>query len=145
MCGLKDLSISELIELASLFQLDGTATTVEPFGNGNVNDTFLIRTDSDNRHTLQRINHDVFKDPVSLMENFARVTAHLAQKHMDGQTTLQTLALVPAKDGSAISQVSMGTTGGLPNMCRMGCPWRFRNPASMPMKRPVPLGIFSIN
>jgi len=101
MCGLKDLSISELLELASRFQLDGTATTVEPFGNGNVNDTFLVRTDSGNCYTLQRINHDVFKDPVSLMDNFARVTAHLAQKHMDGQTTLQTLVLVPAQDGSS--------------------------------------------
>jgi Ser/Thr protein kinase RdoA (MazF antagonist) len=107
-CGLKDLSISELIELASLFQLDGPATTVEPFGNGNVNDTFLIRTDSDNRYTLQRINHDVFKDPVSLMENFARVTAHLAQKHMDGQTTLQTLVLVPAQDGSSYLTGELG-------------------------------------
>ena len=38
-----------------------------------------------NRYTLQRINHDVFKDPVSLMDNFARVTAHLAKKHTDGR------------------------------------------------------------
>ena len=101
MCGLKDLSISELIELASRFQLDGNATIVEPFGNGNVNDTFLIRTDSGNLYTLQRINHDVFKDPVSLMDNFARVTAHLSQKNIDGQTTLQTLVLVPAQDGAS--------------------------------------------
>jgi Ser/Thr protein kinase RdoA (MazF antagonist) len=101
MSGLKDLSASEVLRLASLFQLDGTATTVEPFGNGNVNDTFLVRTDSGNRYTLQRINHDVFKDPVSLMDNFSRVTTHLSQKHMDGQTTLQTLVLVPAQDGSS--------------------------------------------
>ena len=75
---MKDLSASEVLRLASLFQLDGTATTVEPFGNGNVNDTFLLFTDCGHRYTLQRINHDVFKDPVSLMDNFARVTTHLA-------------------------------------------------------------------
>ena len=44
MCGLKDLSISELLELASV-STGWSATTVEPFGNGNVNDTFLVRTD----------------------------------------------------------------------------------------------------
>ena len=91
---------SELLELIP-FPMDGTPTTVEPFGNGNVNDTFLVRTGSGNCYTLQRINHDVFKDPVSLMDNFARVTTHLSQKHMDGHTTLQTLVLVPAQDGSS--------------------------------------------
>ena len=101
MFGLKDLSTSELLELASRFQLDGTPASAEPFGNGNVNDTFLLTTVSGHRYTLQRINHDVFKDPVSLMENFARVTSHLAQKHADGQTTLQTLVLVPSQDGSS--------------------------------------------
>ena len=101
MSTLKDLSASEVLRLASHFQLDGTATTVEPFGNGNVNDTFLVRTDSGNRYTLQRINHDVFKDPVSLMDNFARVTAHLGQKHTDGHTMLQTLVPVPAQNGSS--------------------------------------------
>ncbi len=101
MARLKDLTTSEVLGLASLFQLDGTPKFSEPFGNGNVNDTFLVTTDSANRYTLQRINHDVFKDPVSLMDNFARVTSHLAQKHADGHTTLQTLVLVPAKDGSS--------------------------------------------
>ena len=101
MCGLKDLSISQLLVLASRFQLDGTATSAEPFGNGNVNDTFLLITDCGHSYTLQRINHDVFKDPVSLMDNFARVTRHLSQKNTDGQTTLNTLVLVPALDGSS--------------------------------------------
>ena len=98
---MKDLSTEEILELASRFQVEGAVDTVEPFGNGNVNDTFLLVTDCGHRYTLQRINHDVFKDPVSLMDNFARVTQHLAQKYADGQTTLQTLVLVPALDGSS--------------------------------------------
>ena len=97
-CSLKDLSTSVLLELSSQFQLNGSATSVVPFGNGNVNDTFLVTTDSGNRYTLQRINHDVFKDPVSLMDNFARVTAHLGQKHTDGHTMLQTHVPVPAQN-----------------------------------------------
>jgi Ser/Thr protein kinase RdoA (MazF antagonist) len=58
-------------------------------------------TDCGHPYTLQRINHDVFKDPISLMDNFARVTQHLSQKFKDGHTTLQTLVLVPALDGSS--------------------------------------------
>jgi Ser/Thr protein kinase RdoA (MazF antagonist) len=98
---LKDLSTEEILELASRFQVEGTVHTVEPFGNGNVNDTFLLVTDCGHRYTLQRINHDVFKDPVSLMENFSRVTRHLDQKYANGQTVLQTLVLVPALDGAS--------------------------------------------
>jgi len=98
---LKDLSKEEILELASRFLVEGSVDTVEPFGNGNVNDTFLLVTDCGHRYTLQRINHDVFKDPVSLMDNFARVTRHLAQKYTDGQTTLTTLVLVPALDGES--------------------------------------------
>ena len=98
---MKDLSTDDLIELASRFRLQGGVVSAEPFGNGNVNDTFLLNSDTGNRYTLQRINHDVFKDPVSLMDNFARVTRHLSQKHADGQTTLSTLVLVPALDGSS--------------------------------------------
>ena len=98
---LKDLSADDLLELASRFRLQGGVFSAKPFGNGNVNDTFLVNSDTGNRYTLQRINHDVFKDPVSLMDNFARVTQHLSQKFKDGHTTLQTLVLVPALDGSS--------------------------------------------
>jgi Ser/Thr protein kinase RdoA (MazF antagonist) len=110
---LKDLSTGEILELASRFQVEGTVHTVEPFGNGNVNDTFLLVTDCGHRYTLQRINHDVFKDPVSLMDNFARVTQHLAQKYANGQTVLQTLVLVPALDGASY------ITGGEGNYWRV--------------------------
>ena len=81
--GLKDLSTEEILELTSHFSLEGGGISAEPFGNGNVNDTFLLVTDCGHRYTLQRINHDIFKDPVSLMDNFARVTRHLAQKYAD--------------------------------------------------------------
>ena len=101
MYTLKDLLPSEILELASLFQLDGAVTSAEPFGNGNVNDTFLVTTDCSHRYTLQRINHDVFKDPIALMKNFARVTNHLTRKHSDGLTPLRSLVLVPSKDGSS--------------------------------------------
>ena len=48
MCGLKDLSTDDLLELASRFRLQGwmVLLSAEPFGNGNVNDTFLLNSDT---------------------------------------------------------------------------------------------------
>jgi hypothetical protein len=51
---------------------------------------------------LQRINHNIFKDPVALMENIQRVTSHLASKiasEPNGQRLV--LTLIPARDGLA--------------------------------------------
>ena len=63
----------QLVGIADNFLLDGSFGSVEIHGNGNVNDTFLLKyfdNDNLNRYTLQRINHDVFKNPQGLMDNF---------------------------------------------------------------------------
>lgn len=52
-----------------------------PYGNGHINDTFLLRYEtpghSEKRYILQRMNHDIFKEPPLLMENIVHVTNHL--------------------------------------------------------------------
>ena len=63
---------SLIYEIGAQFQLEGHIISTEVHGNGNVNDTFLLfceDEDSLNRYTLQRINHEVFKDR-GLMNNF---------------------------------------------------------------------------
>ena len=50
----------------------------KPFGNGHINDTFLI--DADRRYILQRINTDIFSDPEGLMDNMIKVTEHIRKK-----------------------------------------------------------------
>ena len=52
------------------------------------------------RYILQRINHNVFKNPVPLMENIQRVTAHLGGK-MSGErdSSRRTLTLILSRDG----------------------------------------------
>ena len=64
---------SELLQVAEKFEIEGTTETIEPHGNGHINDTFLLtcRLSSDVvcRYILQRMNHEVFKDPKALMEN----------------------------------------------------------------------------
>lgn len=52
-----------------------------PYGKGHINTTFLITVEG-KKYILQRINKNIFKDPVSLMENILRVTDYLAE-HTD--------------------------------------------------------------
>ena len=94
----------QLVGIADNFLLDGSFESVEIHGNGNVNDTFLLKYfDNDNlyRYTLQRINHDVFKNPQGLMDNFSRVTKHLQNKFESSETKYCALSLVNTKDGQS--------------------------------------------
>ncbi len=43
--------------------------SAEPFGNGNINDTYLV-TDSNQQFILQRLNQAVFNEPQLIFENY---------------------------------------------------------------------------
>ena len=90
-------------DVARHFQIYGEFRSAEPYGSGHINDTYCAVFDqagSRVRYILQRINHNIFKDPVLLMENIQRVTTHLAKK-MSGELDFsrRVLTLVPARDG----------------------------------------------
>jgi len=74
------IRVSALI--APHFKPAGEILTVEPFGSGNVNDTFLVHLDipaSDGNHfILQRLNTQVFPDPAAVMGNMRRCTEAMA-------------------------------------------------------------------
>ncbi len=70
-------------EILKQFQLEGSMENIGPYGTGHINDTFAATMTCDNksrRFILQRINHNIFKDPPALMENIARVTDHVRAK-----------------------------------------------------------------
>src|SRR5262249_46380560 len=84
------------------FQMHGEFICAEPYGSGHINDTYrasFIQGGVPVRYLLQRINHNIFKNPASLMENIQRVTAHLGAK-LDGQAdfTRRVLTLIPTQD-----------------------------------------------
>lgn len=91
--------------IARHFQIAGDFSSAAPYGSGHINDTYCINYDQGGqpvRYIFQRINHNVFKTPVALMENVQRVTTHLAAKN-NGQPegSRRVLTLVPARDGKA--------------------------------------------
>jgi len=97
----------DLREVCHAFDLRGEYVIGVPFGTGHINDTFAVTYDQGGawvRYIVQRINTNVFKQPEQLMENFQRVTGHIANKlryrrSENPALRHRTLELVPAKDG----------------------------------------------
>ncbi len=89
------------------FCFEGSYRSVQPFGNGHINDTFLlvfeVGEQSAKRYILQRMNRDIFSKPVELMENIVGVTSWLRKVILanGGDPERETLNVVPAKDGKA--------------------------------------------
>lgn len=54
--------------------LDGEVVSVDEYGNGHINKTYLIKTDNSAKYILQQINTHVFKNPKHVMKNIELVT-----------------------------------------------------------------------
>lgn len=95
--------IYDLAKITSNFEISGAFINGAPYGSGHINDTFQISVKTnkgDVRYILQRINHNIFKNPVTLMENIERVTKHIAAKvkARGGDLIKEAMQIVPAKD-----------------------------------------------
>lgn len=96
---------AKIQEALSAFQFSGNIVSRGRYGNGHINDTFLVMTNDNGvqkRYILQRINHSIFKKPEELMENISGVTRYLRQKisEQNGDPQRETLNLVTAENGS---------------------------------------------
>ena len=75
--------LAELAPIAAEFRLLGRLVSAGPCGHGHIHRTYVLATDdagARRRYVLQKINHSIFKDVPALMENVARVTAHVSAK-----------------------------------------------------------------
>ena len=73
----------ELSVLVNKFNIKGRLVSLQPFGNGNINDTFLAiyrNTFTETQVILQRVNRKVFPRPEMIMENMHNVTKHCHEK-----------------------------------------------------------------
>jgi len=90
--------------IAKQFCISGELIEVKPLPRGHINDTYIVTTKK-NKHTvryiLQRINHTIFKDPSSVMENIIRVTGHIRARTQEtdpGRASRQ-LTVIESNDG----------------------------------------------
>jgi Ser/Thr protein kinase RdoA (MazF antagonist) len=91
------------LAILSQFQLEDKISDVKPFGNGHINDTLNVITESgESKYILQRINHHIFTDVDLLQKNISIVTSHIRKKlEAAGETEIdrKVLTFLPAKDG----------------------------------------------
>lgn len=68
--------------VAEQFTPRGRVLEVHEFGNGNINDTYLVTTDSNEEtyFVLQRINTQVFRHPRLIMQNMRIFTEHMRMR-----------------------------------------------------------------
>ena len=82
------------LHIAEKFVLEGEILSIEPYGNGHINSTFLLVTEK-KRYILQKMNTTIFKDSDALMKNICLVTEHLRKKG------IETLEVIFTKDGDS--------------------------------------------
>lgn len=89
--------------LSARFDVPGRFVGAAPYGTGHINETWAVTCETGGRTTryiLQRVNAHVFRAPEQLMDNVARLLAHVAPK-LAGRpdAARRALTLVPARDG----------------------------------------------
>ena len=98
--------------IAQRFQIYGDFLDAAPYGSGHINDTYCLsynQSGARTRYILQRINHNIFKNPPALMENVQRVTAHLGAKSAgEPSASRRVPVLVPTHENTSFSQDEQG-------------------------------------
>ncbi len=100
-------STVNLRAIGAAFALPGRFLEAAPYGSGHINDTYAAVYEQNGRtvrYIHQRINERIFKQPPVIMDNIARVTAHLRHKlagRHAADADRRTLTLIPAADGKA--------------------------------------------
>lgn len=102
------------MEIAKHFLVDGEVKETIPMNSGHINTTSRIIVDNNGKiekYTVQAINTYVFKNPEGVMENIAKVTAHIREKleKSGGDTQRGVLTVIPAKDGKFFYKDEEGT------------------------------------
>ena len=104
-------------EILAAYDMDGMMTDWYMLKTGHINRTYVITFNNGGKRLLQKINTNVFKQPVELMENIVNVTDFLREKikNEGGDVTRETLKVFLTKDGK---KYYLDSEGGY---------WRFYN------------------
>ena len=91
------------------FDIPDGAWTAEPYGNGHINDTYLIAA-GEKHFILQRVNGYVFPKPEDVIENIERVTDFLKEQiaREGGDPERETLTLVKTQQGTHFAYDEQG-------------------------------------
>src|SRR5215510_6460141 len=87
--------------IAEQFVSSNRVMNVREFGNGNINDTYLVTTNSvvEEYLILQRINTHVFRQPKLIMQNMRAFTDHMRQRVNDEGHSWRMPRVLGTQDG----------------------------------------------
>ncbi len=75
----QQVDFGRLSTIVSEFDIEGKVQSIQAFGSGHINDSYLVTTDASIRYVFQRINHAIFKDVDGLMNNMDAVCRYIVQ------------------------------------------------------------------
>lgn len=90
-------------ELIEQFQVEQDVASIEPYGSGHINHTYLAEMSEGKKYILQGINTTIFKNTDELMENIINVTSYLREEiiRTGGDPKRETLTVVMTKNGKS--------------------------------------------
>lgn len=93
------MKLGKYEEIVSQYFDCDTIDDIKSYGNGHINDTFLVTFRNGEKAIIQKINKYVFKQPEEVMENIVNVTAFLKEKicKNGGNPERETLTVYPTK------------------------------------------------
>ena len=105
---------SRIEEALREFCFEGIYLEHRKYGNGHINDTFVVSYRYEEvvkRYILQRINHEIFKNPKQLMENICGITEFLKVKikENNGDIHRETLNVIYTKTNQSYYNDSIGS------------------------------------
>ena len=87
-------------QAVSFFLPELEIASLEPLGDGNVNDTWLVVSVSGEKYVLQRLNPFVFPDPGLVQDNLCTVTRHLQARLNQSDADFTVLKVIDNGDGA---------------------------------------------
>ena len=104
------MELSEIRAIYNRFDIESPFDSYGVYGEGNINRTFWVQNKAGEMYILQKVNTNVFKNPVALMENMVEITEFLKKKIIErgGDVERETLDLVHTKDGKTYCESLRG-------------------------------------
>lgn len=89
----------QLIDIAKSFKLANEhILSVDRYGEGHINETYLLVTEDNHEYILQKINNHIFQDVDKLMSNINLVLSFLRETNSFDDITCEVMNIIPTKD-----------------------------------------------
>ena len=95
-----------IAQVLARFSLPERPVSAERYGNGHINETYLVKISSGKRYILQKVNTSIFKNIDVLMSNLEAITSHLSKQTDDERRVMR---LVKTTDGRSYLRHADGT------------------------------------